>query len=427
MYKRIRLIGAKNPDLVELTNVMTRDAENIRASVFWAITVSMAVWAGMTQLARAQAVIAPAAAATPAAAVKAVEAPVITEEVPPAVLQGLLSGTPEGSERVRSYLVGKKLEARLVSDRSVAIIGALRKLPAGQDSQQFLALSSRVSEIAKAIFQTSSITKVTIDKTYRPGPGDRAWKFGPPDAEAPPGFEKVTPTDPRLKGVNMRGIHRPGSDPLTTSGIMGVRNFASELRNGPWRVIMITDDLGESKTALSPFGQAVKVNATEVSLLQEDPSQWLEHAVLSNKEIKAPSGPKAPELGLGVKDTVVAHQSDSGGGGDQSGAGSTTAGALMLQTQVNENRLGINWVPPSNRGDQDTYVVAIIAEPADKPPALQRQINSLDIESKIFTQALNLTEPPKAGQPVTEPTSNNSQPKPVSVLPPPSVLPASGT
>lgn len=369
------------------------------------------------------------AAAAAAKAVAAAEGPTI--KVPKDVLEGAVAGTPEGLEKVRKFLVGDRLESQTVTDRSIALVRAARDTPTGQDPQQFLAISERISGVAKNIFEGSAITKLTVDKTFHPGPNDKAWKFGPNDAETPPGFEKITPQDPRLKGIRMRGVHRPGSDPLTSSGIVGVRNFQSELPNGEWRVTMITDDLGEPQTSLAPFGQKMSVNSTHINLLESDPSQWLERAVLSNRTITPPTPKNVGALppGLNISDGVVTHQAKppanpspdvpADAGLPKQDVASTTAGALQLKTRVNENRLGVNWTPPQNRPDQETYVVAIIAEPANKRPAMQSQVTSLDIESKIFAQAIKLTAPPKADKPV------NNEEKKIDVLPPPTVQPAS--
>jgi hypothetical protein len=351
---------------------------------------------------------APAAADAPTpgkSTPKSKEAP--ASRVPAEVVQAMLAGTPAGLERVRRYLVGEKLDVPAMTDRSVALVSALHDTPVGQDPQQLLAMANKVSEIVKSALASGTITRVTVDKRYQPGPNDRAWKFGPQDAETPPGFEKVNTDDPRLKGANLRGVHRPGGDPLTSSGIIGIRNFQGDLPNGQWRVMLITDDLGEPETTLAPLGQTVRVNATTAQLSETDPSNWLGRAYLSNQTIKAPEATGALK-GLGVEDSVVVHQAQNDQGDQAGGEGlapgdvaSTTAGALSLNANVNDNRIGVSLNPPTDRNDQETYLVAVIAEPSDQPSAFQPQITTLDIQTKIFNEAINLTQPPTAGQPLT--------------------------
>ena len=71
-----------------------------------------------------------------------------------------------------------------------------------------------------------------------------------------------------------------------------------------------------------------------------------------------------------------------------------------MRTQIQDSQINVGFVPPANQ-TRDTYVVGLIAEPATQPPALKQQVTSLEIEGKIFSQAIQLTEAPKAGQPIT--------------------------
>jgi hypothetical protein len=338
--------------------------------------------------------------------------------VPEDVIKGLVAGTPEGLEKVKKYLAGEKFDTQATTDRAIALVTAVRNTPDGQDPQKLLALSQKVTDQAKSLFQGSTITKVTVDKNFHPLAGDKAWKFGPRDADPPSGFEMVTVDDRRLKGVDMKGIHRPGTDPLMETGIEGVRNFQDALPNGQWRVIMITDDLGQPETAKAPFGSQVEVNNTHVALAEEDPTHWLERSYLTNKDLKpgggggGAGGTAEGANGLGVTTGVVAHQAAPPGGGGslaKGDVGSTSAGALTLQTSVNEQHLGVGWLPPKS-GGQETYIVAIIAEPADRPPLLTPATSTLDMEGKIFNQAVNLTQPPKSGEPVLPTPPGGPQP-----------------
>jgi hypothetical protein len=394
---------------------MAKISSNIRAGDFLAFTAALAIVAGAFAIpGAAQQGVDPAPSLTPGVASptakldaalaagggdKAAQVPDIP--VPPEVLQAITAKDNKDDGLVRKFLLGGRMESVAVTNRALALVRAVRVSAAGQDPQRFLEISTRVSEIAKRIFEASAITRVVVDKTYHPGPNAKAWKFGPPDAEAPPGFEKVTPDDPRLRGVNMRGIHRPGRDPLTSSGIAGVRNFNSALNNGEWRVILLTDDTGDPKLSDQPFGQQVHINNAQLELLEADPNQWLERAYLTNRNIKAPAASSGAPAAIELQDGVVTHQ--AAGGGNQladNDVASTNAGALMMRTQVQDSQINVGFVPPANQS-RDTYVVGLIAEPATQPPALKQQVTSLEIEGKIFSQAIQLTEAPKAGQPIT--------------------------
>lgn len=393
----------------------TMEKRNIRAALLCTAIAGLGLAAaaclGLAAPAlAANAPAAPAATSTAPAATSTAPAAGDTAKnsgVPDDVIKGLLAGTPAGMDKVSKYLMGTKFDTQATTDRAIALVTAVRNTPEGQDPQKLLALSQKITDSAKSLFQGSTITKVTVDKNFHPLAGDKAWKFGPRDADAPSGFEMVTVDDRRLQGVEMKGIHRPGTDPLMETGIMGVRNFQDALPNGDWRVIMITDDLGQPETAKAPFGSQVSVNNTHVALEEEDPTHWLERAYLTNKNLKSGGGGGEGSAGpgansFGVSGGVVAHQAAPGGGGGslaKGDVGSTSAGALTLQTKVNEEHLGVGWVPPTS-GGQETYIVAIIAEPADKPPMLTQATSTLDMEGKIFNQAVTLTQPPKAGDPV---------------------------
>jgi hypothetical protein len=323
------------------------------------------------------------------------------------VIKGLIGGTPAGLERVRQFLVGEKLDAHALTDRSAALVRAVRETPEGKDPQLFLAMANRIGEIAVAALQNGTITRVVIDKNYRPSPSDLAWKFGLSDAETPPGFEMITPSDSRLKGPNMRGVHRPGKDAMTTSGIVGIRSFQGIVPDGDWHVMLLTDDLGEPGTSLAPLGQSLAVNATHVDVNVTDPSNWLDRAYLTNKRIEKPKEAEGPLKPIAPND-VVAHQAPPTDQENKAPAlslpdddiASTSAGALAVNAKVTGGQLAITFTPPTDRNDQDTYLIAIIVEPGNQPSALQPEISNLDVLATIFNEAVALTEPPTAGQPL---------------------------
>ena len=211
-------------------------------------------------------------------------------QIPPEVAQAAIDENPAGDAKVRDFLVADHADAQAITERARALVRDLFNNPAAQD--KFLEISQRVAELAGHVVKEvagGQVQKVAVDKRYLPGPNDKAVKFGAADTSLPSGFELLTPQDPRVKGVNMRVIALPHGDPMTGSGIVGVRSFQIDVPNGDYRVVLLTADSGQPDTAEAPFGAEVTVNSVAQNVALSEPSKWTGNGTLSTPPAAAPA------------------------------------------------------------------------------------------------------------------------------------------
>ena len=124
-------------------------------------------------------------------------------------------------------------------------------------------------------------------------PGARGFDFGPADADVMPGFDPVLPTDGRVTGDGMRGLHRPGDNRLLSDGIIGLRRFSTPMENGLHRILLITDDTGDESTLLSPLGNRIVVNSKVINLGDHPATDWLREAAGSRSNWSSRPEPTA--------------------------------------------------------------------------------------------------------------------------------------
>lgn len=345
----------------------------------------------------------PAGAVVPKAAALPIPppAPTLAElpavQVPPEVAQAAIAENPAGDAKVREFLVADHADAQAITDRGRALVRDLFNNPAAQD--KFLDISQHVAELTANVVKEvagGQVQRVAVDKRYLPGPNDKAVKFGAADTSLPSGFELLTPQDPRVKGVNMRVIALPQGDPMTGSGIVGVRSFQIDVPNGDYRVILLTADSGQPDTAEAPFGAAVTVNSVAQKVALSEPSKWTGNGTLSTPPAAAPAEklPGAPPAtdtlpGTNNQGGVTTHQANGSGGG--------SGGALVVTTHVDDNRLDVSFTPSADHPNQQTFIVGMIAESTTHPSGLQGVINPLDVQNAIMGDATSLFNPQAGG------------------------------
>jgi len=327
-------------------------------------------------------------------------APVLAEipsvTIPPDVEQAAIDENPAGDTKVRGFLTADNADAQTVTDRARALVRDLFNNPAAQD--KFLDIAQHVAELTGNVvkdMEGGQVQNVAVSKEYIPGPNDKAIRFGSADTAVPSGFELLTPQDPRLKGTDMQVITLANGNPMTNTGISGVRSFQVDVPSGDYRVILMTANSGQPDTSAAPFGGTVTVNSVAQEVAVSDPSKWTGHGTLSTPapaqpENKLPgaAAPGADTLpGTNNQGGVVTHQAGGGGG----------SGVLVVNTHVGDNRLSVEFTPPSGHPEFKTFIVGVIAELTNHPSGLQGVFNPLDVQNAIMGDATSLFNPQAGG------------------------------
>lgn len=263
--------------------------------------------------------------------------------VPPAVLQGALNGTPAGIAALRAYLMSAGSEA--IPRLSQNVFQALKENQDNADPQALIRAVNRVANVGTSMVAVGRVMHAAVDSSYVPPQGTVALDFGPPDKTTAKGFERTLVSDPRLQGTNMRPVRRPGDSDLLSDGIRGIEKITLNVPDGSYRIILMTQNLGESKLMESPFGREVKVNDSAVAVSDDLPQSWIDEGVLTSRGA----------------DLVTRE------GGAHKLVEQQDAGFLVVEAAAVNGQLVIEL---KGAGSSGTYLTGLIVEPQNQPSSL---------------------------------------------------------
>ena len=270
--------------------------------------------------------------------------------VPEDVLKGAGAQTPEGRRAVQEYLTGDRPTPQVLAARAAVAIKALASSGLYSDPAELLTAADNIAAVAQPALCPARVMHAFVPNDFTLPPGARGFDFGPADADVMPGFDPVLPTDGRVTGDGMRGLHRPGDNRLLSDGIIGLRRFSTPMENGLHRILLITDDTGDESTLLSPLGNRIVVNSKVINLGDHPATDWLREAVLRN-----PGAPPA------VTDT---------------GVNGVPFGALMVEVEITNGRLEIELEQPAGTNSRSSYLVGAIAAPIAQGDVIGRYFDA---------------------------------------------------
>jgi len=270
--------------------------------------------------------------------------------VPEGLLERMIAGDPSAAADVRAYLATGGEEDIVVRAKDlIAQIGA-RKSQLGTD--ELLQTIDRLASQAINMVSGSQMIRMGIDQNYVPTTAVLALDFGPLDGDVAPGFERVPPGDPRIGGVDIDGLRRPSESALLNDGITGIQRIEVDLPDGEYRVILMTQDLGDRSLIANPFGTEIAVNGVGQSLAQPSPDFWVPGGLLTNNGgssllSQASAGPGSFLTGDLAPQDISAIQRQQGG-------------ALVINAVVRNGKLIIELDGFQNA---QSYLTGLIVEP----------------------------------------------------------------
>lgn len=228
-------------------------------------------------------------------------------EIPAGLVDRALAGEAEALVQIRRFLAGPGVKSPdTVTQRATQLISQIGRQKSGVPADDLLRLVDQIAGEAIDLISGSQVVRIGVDRDFVPTRALVAWDFGPADGEVAPGFERVLPNDGRIGGADLDGLRRPAESELLNDGIAGVERIEADLPDGEYRIILMTQNLGDRQLMSNPFGQEVVVNGTSLTVTQPDPDQWLRDAVLSNRGLQdiaaRPGAPGSPAAGFGVAD-----------------------------------------------------------------------------------------------------------------------------
>jgi hypothetical protein len=212
--------------------------------------------------------------------------------VSPEIVARVLEGDTEAFAQLRSYLVGDGAQQpEEITRRATALISQIGAQRGVVGTDALLQIIDQVATSAINLVAGSQIVRIGIDRDFVPTKAVLAWDFGPPDGEVSPGFERVQPGDGRISGAALDGLRRPAESDLLNDGLVGVERIEADVPDGEYRIILMTQNLGDQQLMERPFGSEIVVNGSALSINDPSPDNWLQNAVLSNRGVQNVSAP----------------------------------------------------------------------------------------------------------------------------------------
>lgn len=244
-------------------------------------------------------------------------------------------GSQQNIAQLVQYLSTGGASPEEVAARASKLVQSL----SGGDLEGIQAAADAIAQAAESALGGAQVVRFDIDPSYQLQPGAIGFDFGTADSKLLPGFERVTNKDERVEGDDLQAIRRPADSPVISDGLLGVRRFVTPVPNGRYRIILMTEDLGEWQRLLAPLGQGIRINGIDFSVLGGNPEEWARQAFL-------------------------------GAAGDLKGMKlQMTGGMLVLEFDVTDGQLDLQFL-----GNSPTYVTSLIVEPA----AAKSQFVALD-------------------------------------------------
>jgi hypothetical protein len=252
---------------------------------------------------------------------------------------------------------------------------------------------SRVSTLATRALTKTSITRLAVASDYKPRNAMIALGFGPADGKVMDGFTRVVP------GERVSALRWPEDSDLLADGLSGVKTISMDVPVGAYRIILMTQDLGDSRFN-APLGRQIRINKISFVVTSSNPDQWIRDALLSG------NSNSLDKSGLNF----------SGGyfSGDLSQLlkrqeSRQMGGAIIVEGQSSDGKLVIELIGFKT---DTTYLIGLIVEPLEQvsdvvlsSPALRKQISlrsRLSLEAKVLAAAAVSGIEPEAGQTLEE-------------------------
>lgn len=255
------------------------------------------------------------------------------------------SGSPEAIAEITAYLYSDGATKTDVKDRAIQLIREL-----SGDMMAVQAAAENIAQATEYALAGAQIERFDIDDNYRPTANAYAFDFGTADAVLPPGFERVTDGDKRVEGAEgLQSLRRPSEKPVISSGILGIKKFKTAVKPGFYRLVIMTDDLGEWKQLNNPLGKLLKINGMERAIITDNPSKWIGQNFLGNYD-QASYDPSRPMSG----------------------------GMIVIEIQITGSFFELELL-----GNEETFLAGLLLEPIEEEEFRRFNPELVDIAEEI--------------------------------------------
>ena len=264
------------------------------------------------------------------------------EAVPSSVVDQALKDDEQSRRAVADYLGRPLPDREAVIGRGQSLLYEMQRRNASHT------LLDAVRDVTRRHACSAIIINTDFDRDYLPPRTTMAFDLQPTNGVTARGFTPVTIGDQRIAAA--RGVVRNATQPIVGDSLIGVTQFFTPIANGRYRIVLLTDKLGE-QAALAPFSRMIDANGVRVLVADLPPPRWLVQGYLTNKAVSpglasAGSGPGGIRL-LSTADLMT----DQGG-------------AIEFEADVVAGSLRLGFSPAA-------ALSAVVVEPAEQRSSLQ--------------------------------------------------------
>ena len=259
-------------------------------------------------------------------------------------LVGALTGSEEGLEQLSAYLNAADADPDKVAEKAEALMNALLQGNLVQDPVALQQAIARIEQSASTAIVATPVMKTVVTADFKLDERRIGYDFGPPDSTVMTGFRRVDITEDAFKTEDgtpqeLQTVRRPSGDPLLVDGVAGVKEVSLPAPNGRYRVVILSNDFGNSGQFARPFGDELEVNGVATRIANTKPEEWLDSIALTNA--------RGTDVQAGNFSFVDPNQ---------------RGGAIVIDTIVSGGTLRIKF---KGRPGQQTLLSGIVLEPAD--------------------------------------------------------------
>lgn len=281
--------------------------------------------------------------------------------VPSELIEQALAGDSGALAALTTFLRGSGARRpEQIARRATALIAQIGREKSGASADTLLGVIDRIAGAAMNLVSGSQIVRIGVDSEFVPAKALVAWDFGPADGPVAPGFERIMPNDGRIGGAALEGLRRPTDNQLLNDGIVGVERVEANVPDGEYRIILMTQNLGDRQLMSNPFGSEIVVNGSASSVTQPSPDDWVDDAVLSNRGPQNVSDQLPPGASGGVANGFIAGNLDNF---NPTVFRKHQGGAIILTAVARGGKLVIE-LKGFNNGR--SYLTGLMVEPAEE-------------------------------------------------------------
>jgi hypothetical protein len=266
-----------------------------------------------------------------------------------------LTKSRESLQALNQYLTGNGASPQQVTRRATELIQALGRQRGVAKADDLLLAIDRVTALTSRSLAKSEIIQLAVDQDFRPAKGTMALDFGPPDGTVHPGFERVVPGDARITGSKINGLRRPAESGLLSDGVSGIERIKVKVAKGSYRIVLMTQNLGDQRLSGDPFGRQIRINGVPVLIASSQPAKWRAEGMLTNRgaALVGDAGQRAGGFLSGAMGDVAKqiHARQQGG-------------AIVIEVGADAEEIDLELIGFGE--DSNSYVTGMLVEPLDQ-------------------------------------------------------------